>query len=315
MGAHSVGTAVAFRLTQAGLFFLGAVLALLPGRLRLVLGAGLGIALKAFRFRAAVIQQNLDIAFSGEASAGERTRLFRAAYRHLGNLILELFLLPGPFRGFIRRNAKLKGLEHWAAAVRSGRPAMFVSSHVGNWEIMAATGARDGIPLMIVTKHLKPEALHLTIEAARRRCGVLGAYEPKTLKTVMRHLEAGGTVGFVLDQYAGPPVGVRVPFFGVNVGTATIVATLARRTGAAVLPVVNYRQADGTYVTEISPEAAWIHDDDPTRELAINTAAFARRIESDVRAHPDQWLWTHRRFKGDLSPLAPDEWSAGRKRS
>jgi len=75
--------------------------------------------------------------------------------------------------------------------------------------------------------------------------------EGGTLKDVLRHLSKNGTVGFVMDQYSGPPVGVRVPVFGVPVGTPAVIATLAKRTGAVVLPAVNYRLPDGRFVTEI----------------------------------------------------------------
>jgi lauroyl/myristoyl acyltransferase len=52
----------------------------------------------------------------------------------------------------------------------------------------------------------------------------------------------------------------------------------------------------------------------PDAEAAHNTARYAAQIECDIRAHPEQWLWIHRRFKGDLSPLRPGEWSQGRPR-
>jgi KDO2-lipid IV(A) lauroyltransferase len=150
---------------------------------------------------------------------------------------------------------------------------------------------------MIVTKHLKPEWLHRAIEAGRARCGVQATYEPRTLKDVLAHLKRNGTVGFVLDQYAGPPVGVRVPFFGVPVGTMTAIAMLARRTGAKVVPVVNYREPDGRHVVSIRPALEWIPAKDPSEELAVNTARYAEEMERDIREHPGQWLWIHRRWK------------------
>ncbi|HTL12002.1 MAG TPA: lysophospholipid acyltransferase family protein, partial [Bdellovibrionota bacterium] len=192
---------------------------------------------------------------------------------------------------------------------------IFLSSHVGDWELMAARGALSGIPLMIVTKKLKPEWLHRAIESARARCGVRCTYEPRTLRDVMGWLKAGNTVGFVLDQYAGPPIGVRVPFFGVPVGTATTVATFARRTGAPVVPVLNYRLPGGKAVVEICPALTWDEcEGEVQRALAVNTARYVSVLESHVRAHPEQWLWIHRRFKGDLSPLRPGEWQEGRAR-
>lgn len=265
--------------------------------------------------RANVVRENLAYAYPGEGQAARRDELFRAAYRHLGNLILDISLLLGPMRRHVERMGELQGVEHWKAARNPGKGVLFLSSHVGNWELMAAIGAiHGGIDIRLVTKHLKPEWLHGAIERARLRCGVRATYEPRTLRDVLADLRKGGTVGFVLDQYAGPPVGVRVPVFGVPVGTSLALAALARRTGAPVLPVVNYRTAEGRQVARIYPALEWIRDDDPQKELALNTARYAAVLEEHIRAHPEQWLWTHRRFKGNLAPLTEGEWSDGRAR-
>src|SRR5207248_3841646 len=146
--------------------------------------------------------------------------------------------LLGP-KGTLRRHivdrSELLGLENWRKAKELGKGVIFLSSHVGNWEIMAATGAiHGGMDLMLVTKRVKPAWFHEAIQKGRLECGVTATYEPRTFKDVMLHLRKNGTVGFVLDQYAGPPVGVRVPVFGISVGTSPALAMIAKRTGSAV---------------------------------------------------------------------------------
>lgn len=284
-----------------------------PGWLRLGLGSCLGRFLTLLKLRAKVVEQNLLYAFPNSSSS--RARLFGEAYRHLGLLVFEIIMLLGPMRRFTLKNSKLVGAENWRLAKARGTGVIFLSSHVGNWEVMAATGAvHGGMDLTIVTKRLKPDWLHHAIESGRARCGVAGAYEPRTLKDVLRQLGKGETVGFVLDQYAGPPVGLRVPVFGIPVGTSSAVATLARRTGASVLPVVNYRTPQGGFVVEIRPALEWIKTEDAEQEIALNTAKYAQEMEKDIYNHPEQWLWIHRRFKGNLSPLLEREWELGRAR-
>jgi KDO2-lipid IV(A) lauroyltransferase len=266
------------------------------------------------------VSENLLTAYPGETPEFRlaRRKIEGAAYRHVGRLFVEIALLLAPgffWRRFCDRWVELRGKHHWDLAHAQGRGVVFLSSHVGNWEAMAAAGALSGMDLWIVTKHLKPEWIHKKIEDARARCGVHGTYEPRTLRDVLRVLRSGGTVGFVLDQYTGPPVGVRVPYFGVTVGTSLALATVVKRMGAVVLPVVNARTRDGKLITEIREPLDWQNDVHPNRELAINTARFVECVEKDVRANPEQWLWTHRRFKGDLSPLRAGEWEAGRARS
>lgn len=292
------------------------VFALLPSFLRVCAGSTLGAMLRGLGWREETVRANLLRAYPGTDEEPTRLReaLFARSYSRMGLLFIELFILLGPFRWFARRHCVLEGYENWKQASARGRGVLFLSSHVGNWELMCATGGLHGMGLMMVTKLLKPQWLHDAIERGRASCGVTGAYEPKTLRLVLKQLNQGGTVGFVLDQYAGPPVGVRVPFFGIPVGTSTAVATLAKRTGAAVVPVVNYRRADGKVVVRIEPALDWIADDHPDRELARNTARYTEVIEGHVREFPDQWLWTHRRFKGDIQPLRFEEWTEGRSR-
>jgi KDO2-lipid IV(A) lauroyltransferase len=286
----------------------------MPARAQLILASLLGLILQGIELRSRVVRQNLEIAFSGRTEI--QKDLFKKSYRHLGHLFFEICMLLGPMPKFARKRAELIGREHWLEAKKSGRGVIMLANHVGNWEVMAACGALvGGMDVLFVTKRLKPEWLHFAIERARLRCQIVGTYEPKTLKDILRHLGKQGTVGIVLDQYAGPPIGVRVPVFGVPVGTSTAIATLAKRTGAAVIPVVNYRRPDGSFVVELGSPLVWQEHEDPKIELALNTANYAKAVEERILQHPEQWLWIHRRFKGDLEPLRDREWEEGRSRA
>lgn len=296
----------------------------MPPLFRQAAGRGLGFCLRVSKLRSKVIIDNLNIGYPGGPK--HRTdKLFNSSYEHLGHLSLEIMMLLGPMKKFVSKWVDLTGVKHWREAKEAGRGVIFLASHVGNWEIMAASGGvQAGIDIMLVTKHLQPEWLHQAIEQGRAKCGVRATYEPRTLRDVLSHLKKNGTVGFVLDQYAGPPVGVRVPFFGVPVGTNAVIATLVRRTGAVLLPVVNHRERDGRIKVEIGEPLQWISETQTEKtldeeqltnlEIAKNTAHYACVLEKHVRLYAEQWLWIHRRFKGDLSPLKESEWQQGRAR-
>lgn len=297
----------------------GWIYALLPEMGREISASLIGALLHLAQFRAGVVRQNLQYAYPHEPNTRERVE--RESYRAFARLMLEILMLPawgplpGAMRFYVKRRSQLLGKAHWAAARDQGHGVIFVSSHVGNWEIMAATGAiHGGMDLMIVTKRLKPAWLHRAIERGREHCGVRCAYEPQTLRDTLGHLRRGGTVGFVLDQYAGPPIGVRVPVFGIPVGTLSAPAALAKRTGAPLLPVLNFRQPNGSAGVIIREPIRWQEGVTNEEDVAKNTAHLAQLMEADIRAYPGQWLWTHRRFKGDLSPLRPGEWALGRTR-
>lgn len=308
MASNALGAVVGVFLTGVA-----AVLGWLPGRVRVFWGNRLGALIGATGFRSKVVRENLETAFPGQAETQQI--VFKRSYRHLGNLILEILLLFGAMKRFVLKETTVIGLEHTRAALGQGTGFIFLSSHLGNWEIMAAAGGMTlSTELMLVTKRVKPEWLHQLIESARRRCRVIATYEPRTLRDILGHLKKKGAVGFVLDQYAGPPVGVRVPVFGKPVGTPLVVAAIAKRAGVPVLPVENYRLSDGRWVVHIHEPLPWMSDSDGHRELALNTALYASTIEKQILAHSEQWLWTHRRFKGDLSPLKPGEWNEPRTR-
>ncbi|MBI2712642.1 MAG: lysophospholipid acyltransferase family protein [Bdellovibrio sp.] len=293
----------------------------LPRPLQLAFGNLLGIIFERLKFKSKVVDRNLEIAFPLDAEKKKRIR--RQSYRAFGNLILEVLLLFGPLKRFIFKNVDFSGRENWERAHAQGKGVIVLSSHVGNWEVMAATGTLIGkIDLMLVTKHLKPEWFHRAIEKRRLRCGVRATYEPKTSRDIIKHLKSNGTVGFVLDQYAGAPVGVRVPLFGTPVGTSTAVAVFAKRTGAPVIPVINFRRPDGRWTVKMLPELKWNSENvaSPQQhsshfELASNTARYAAELEGHILEHPEQWLWIHNRFKGDLSPIKAGEWAAPRDRT
>ncbi len=302
------------------LVLLGTLAALMPRAWTLALGAGLGRILRSLGWRRKLIGSNLLMAYPGATDElrTERDRLERGFFDHFGRLVLEILIILSPrWRDWVSSNVVMHGVEHWKQANSLGRGVLFVSNHLGNWEAMAAGMAQAGADVLIVTKHLKPEWLHQRMAAGRSSSGVRGTYEPKTLRDVLAHLKKGGTVGFVIDQYAGPPIGIRVPFFGVPVGTLSAPAVVARRTGAAVLPVHNYRDDSGRLHVFVGPSFEGFSEgkDGAHRELASRLALWVSETEKSVRQHPSQWLWSHRRFKGDLSPLAPEEWDSPRERS
>lgn len=285
-----------------------------PRKIQLFWGNRLGGVLYRVGFRRKVVRENLSRAFPHEDQ--HQRRVLRAFYSHLGNLFLELLLVMGPLKKVIERDCEVHGVEHVEAALKQGKGLIFLCSHLGNWEVMAgAFGLKTAADFLMITKRLKPEWLHQAIQNGRKKVGASATYEPKTFRDVFSHLKKNGAVGVVLDQYAGPPVGVRVPVFGIPVGTPAMVATLVKRTGAPVLPVVNYRLPDGRWRVEIGAPIPWKNSSDPRTEIAINTAEYSAEIEKQILAHPEQWLWTHRRFKGDLSPLRENEWAEGRART
>lgn len=278
-------------------------LSFFPRPLFIRLGNSLGWLLHLFGFRKKVVADNLALAFP-EKNGSELEALRRSTYRELGNLFLEIFRSFFKFDELLKRHADFEGEEHLQKALAEGKGVFVMSAHLGNWELLTCSGPwRFLTSVTMVTKQLKPHWLHRIIEVTRHLLGVRMAYEPKTMHDIIRALKRKEIVGFVMDQFAGAPVGARVPFFGKAVGSHTALAVLAVRYGAPVVPAIAVRKPDGRYLLRFDPALPTLTHADPDEAVLLNTAAYVRHTEGWIREFPSQWLWIHRRWKGDLSPL------------
>lgn len=297
-----MGALLSFLLQSLAFF-----LALLPRRIFFIFAGLIGSLLYLLGFRKQVVMDNVTLAYP-TMSTEEKQKLLRDNYRHYGILFLELLRFFSRFDRFLEKECSVEGEENLRQALAKGRGVLILTAHISNWEVIVGYGSHVlKVPATMVTKQLKPKWLHDLSERTRARLGTKMAFEPKTLRVVLKSLQRGEIVGFVMDQYTGAPVGARVPFFGIPVGSHTALATLALRTKAAVVPGFAYRLPDGKYRVRFEPEIPLIENNE-NLELAVlqNTANYVRRTESWVREFPEQWLWIHKRWKGDLSPLAPN---------
>jgi len=288
------------------LFCLGLAVSFLPRRAELWLGPRLGrLALLLDPIRKKIALENIRRCLP-ELGCEGWDRLLRENYEHYGMLALELLHMfspsPGHYRRYCGRVARLENFENWQRANAKGKGVLCFSAHLANWELMAAVGAMAGIPSTIITRHLKPEWLHKKIESARLSVGVRCAYQPRTLPQVMRALRKGESIGFVLDQYASPPMGVPVAFFGAKVHTLAALSPLAQRTGAAILPMLQRRGSDGIVHVVMEPELDLGED---LADSVRSTERLAAKVEGWIRDNPAQWLWGHRRFKHAVWPQRP----------
>lgn len=287
---------------------LGLAVSTLPRPVELGLGRAFGrFALRFRLFRNRIVEDNLSRCFP-DLSPAERRALLRANYEHYGILLFEFAHFFSPIRGHYRRYAervsRLENKEVWEEARKKGNGVIFFSAHLGWWEMSAASAGIGGIRPTIVTTILKPGWLHEKITACRAATEVPAAHHPGSMPAVLKALRKGGSVAFMNDQYARPPMGIPVEFFGVRVDTLAVVGALAKRTGAVVLPTYCLRGPDGVHVTHIEPPVDVLaHGDSPEAATQI----VASHVEGWVRRHPEQWLWIHRRFKNvrNEAPTGP----------
>lgn len=282
-----------------GLFFkaISFCIAVLPRSARESIGDAIGFLwFDALKIRRQVAIDNVGIAFP-ELPLEERTRIARESLHHMGRTIVEYALFPFFRRKDIDRHFVFDGEHHVKEALAQGKGVIFLTLHLGNGDFAIAALSRLGWPVNLISKEFKARWLNDLWFGMRAKHGTRFISPEKSSFEILRALRRNEIVVFVLDQFMGPPIGVRTKFFGKETGTAAGLSLMAGRTGAPVVPCYTYRRADGKQVAAF--EAAIPYQDDSLREknISVMTQIYTDKIEAIVRRYPEQWMWIHRRWK------------------
>jgi KDO2-lipid IV(A) lauroyltransferase len=244
-----------------------------------------------------VAERNMELALP-EIGPAERRRLVRDCFRHFGAALCDAISSTRFDPVEICRRFTLEGWENLEAAVRRGRGVFILSAHVGFWELVPPVVALYRGAMSLVVRPADNPHLDHELRALRERFGNEVIPKRGAARRMLERLRAGGRVGILIDQRVQPHEGVAVPFFGRPALTSTVLARLSLRTGAAVVPVAAFPEPDGRYrliarPAILPPEGGT--DDEAT--VAALTRRYLEVAEEDIRAHPAQWLWMHRRWR------------------
>lgn len=244
-----------------------------------------------------IAHRNLALAFP-DKDLKERDRIIRSVFRNLGRVLAEFSFIPRFNQQNVNRYVWIEGLENLEQALKKEKGVLFLTAHFGNWEWMAASfPILSGRNCHVVVRPLDNGFFNGIVDRLRTWTGNQTIPKQKAMGRILRVLKDGGIVGVLLDQNMAWQEGVFVNFFGEPACTNVGMALLALRTGAAVLPVFNIRQADGRYRVVIEPELPLIRTGDKNLNVEKNTELFTQTIEQYVHDYPDQWLWLHQRWK------------------
>ena len=234
-----------------------------------------------------------------EKTKAEATSLARRSLIHMGHSIVEIFSFPFLDEKTFGKTYKveIQGREFLDEALKAKKGAFLLAAHIGNGDLATAALSHAGWSMYLISKLFKFKALNDFWFKARGRHGTQFIAPRKSSYDILRALKKDGVVFFVLDQYAGPPIGIPTEFFGIKTGTASGLALLAARSGAPVLPIYSYRKRFGEHVIVIKKELPMISCENKAERLRVNTQAYNHVIEEMVKAHPAQWMWVHRRWK------------------
>ena len=275
----------------------GHLVARLPPRVGDRLGAALGeVAYRLLVGRRRVALANLTLAFGPELDARGRRALARANFRHLGVTAIECCRLFFGSSGEMLARVRVKGMEHVKTAMAEGRGAFYLTAHYGNWELLAAAHGLAGFPASVVIRPLDNPFLEARLARGRTRSRLGLIPKREAVRGVRAALTRAECVGILLDQDAGRG-GVFVPFFGQPAATSRSLAVLALKTRSPVVPAFIRRLPNGEHHITLEPVIPLVSTGQRERDVEAATARFTEAIERQVRAHPEQWFWVHRRWK------------------
>jgi KDO2-lipid IV(A) lauroyltransferase len=287
-----------------------ALFAFLP--LRVALAVASGMAWAGWRLAVGTrrsILAHLAVAYPEQTDA-ERERVGRACLRHLGWLVAEMLAVRSYDADLERYVGFVPGAEaRLRALMAEGRGLIMVSGHIGHWELLARRLVRGGVPCATVARSGRSPFLHAVLERFRAegKFEVLLRDDPGTARAIIRSLRKGMLLGLLIDQDTDVQ-GVFVPFFGQPAWTPRAAGDLALRFRAPVAVIWSRRRGarpgDGH---ELCIEPVPYDAEAPDRDLESMriTATCTARIEAAIRAHPEEWVWMHDRWKTRPAPSIP----------
>jgi len=242
-------------------------------------------------------ERNLELALP-QVSPGERGAILRGVYRHLGWQLVEFCRMPGYTAQNTEGWISTQGLEHYLAAQARGKGVLVLTGHLGAWELSSFYHSLMGYSMGLVIRRLDNRKLDDFVNGIRCLHGNRVLHKDDFARGLLTAMRAGETVGILMDTNMTPPQGEFVRFFGIAACTASGLARVALKTGAAVLPgFMLWEGAEQKYVLHFGPELAFAPGGNADADVLRLTQQCNDVLEEWIRRYPDQWLWIHRRWK------------------
>jgi KDO2-lipid IV(A) lauroyltransferase len=274
------------------------LVSLMPRAFALVLAKGLGWA--AFylvsRQRNKTLN-NLRTAFGHEKSEKEIHTIGIRVFQNLAMTLVDWIHMKHFNSGNIEKIVNLNGvIERSQELLKEGKGLIFISGHLGNWELMGTIYGMFGFTGGVIGKRIYYEKYNEMIVGVRREKGVPTFYQDENPRELLRQLRKGGVIGIVADQNVEKLEGVTVDYFGKPSYTPVSPIRLAQVSQAPILVGALIRE-DGRYKVVYDEEPLRVSREIGDVEVTKLTEVWSKKLEKLVRQYPEQWVWMHDRWK------------------
>lgn len=288
----AISPAVALRHWRTALLLsLLRLLAAAPLSVSRAVGAGLGFLLYVTNAkRRRIARTNLGLCFP-DLSRQARRRLLRRHFRRAGQAYVDVGFLAWAGESRFRRAVRLHGIEHLDHARAARRQVILLAPHCVGMNVGGIAVARHYAVFSMVKPQRDP-LVNWVLDKARSRYGSPLIQREQGLRPVVRALAQDQLFYYLPDEDLGPKHSVFAPFFGIPTATLDMLGRLARVANAAVVPCFT-RLAPHGYDVYLAPALA----DFPSADAIADAARMNRVIEAEIRAVPEQYMWTFKLFK------------------
>jgi KDO2-lipid IV(A) lauroyltransferase len=239
---------------------------------------------------------NLRIAFPDWRKA-QRGAVIRGMLRNLGWMAAEFARFPKYSKENIEQLVVLDGHENFLEGQRRGKGVLYLTGHIGAWELSSFAHALYGFPLHYMARRIDNQRIDALVNGYRCLSGNRPIFKNESARVMLKVLKDAGTIGILADQNTMPEEATFVDFFGMAASTTTGIARVALHTGAAVVPGYTvWDERIRKYILRFEPPVELIRTGDMERDVLENTQRFTKVIEEIVRKYPEQWVWVHGRW-------------------
>lgn len=242
---------------------------------------------------------NLGIAFP-EKPLGERRRILRESFLNLGRMAAELAHLPAMSADEVHDRVRFADEAWWQEAIGWTRPSgvLILSGHFGNWELLVYAHGLRGHPVHMVHRAIANPLVDRWLNELRRGAGTKLIRKRTAARDVLHALHEKELLVLPFDQNSVRGMGVFVDFFGKPASTNAGLTRIAMRAEAPIVPAFIVRDGrQARHTVHVLPVIYPVRGADLEADVLRLTEQCTKIFEDMVRAHPEQWLWMHKRWK------------------
>ena len=219
--------------------------------------------------------------------------MIKKMWGNYGRILAEYPHIPNFRNKKLEKYLKIEGLENLKKIKESRKPTLFISGHFNNFELMAMVIEREGVDLSAVYRPLNNKFLNIIMEFLRKNyiCKTQIKKGLKGVRKALTYFKKGKSLAIMIDQRVSE--GIDVEFFGKNAFTTTIPAQFVRKFGCVIQPVYIER-INGVNFKVIFDEHLDFNKDQNIENI---TKKLNQWLENKITKNPDQWIWTHDRWK------------------